>query len=75
MQNKSDKDPNAIKYPGKVEIVRNDEMVGTLPNVEKIADKKSNKNTLKTKGNQLNAKMNYGDLRDGMESKGTEQSL
>jgi hypothetical protein len=55
--------------------MRNDEVVGSLPNSEKIVDKKLNKTTLKGKTNQLAAKLNYGDLRDGIEQKSSEQSL
>lgn len=64
-----------IKYPGKVEIVKNDKVVDYLPTVEKIVDKKINKATLKSKPNPMSAKINYGDLREGIEQKGTEQSL
>ena len=39
-------------------------MVETLPNAEKIVDKKSNKTTLKNKPNPA-SKMNYSDMRDG----------
>ena len=54
---------NTIKYPGKVDIIKNDKIVETLPTVEKIYDKKNNKAAFKNKANQ-DAKMNYGDVRD-----------
>jgi|688.fasta_scaffold2566925_1 hypothetical protein len=31
MQNKNEKDPNIIKYPGKVDIIKNDKIIETLP--------------------------------------------
>lgn len=75
MQNKSEKDPNVIKYPGRVDIVKNQEVVGQLPNTEKIVDKKSNKTTLKSKPNQAGGKIAFGEGRQGTEQKGAEQSL
>jgi len=50
MQNKSEKDPNIIKYPGKVDIIKNDKVVETLPTVEKIIEKKVVKAGIKNKG-------------------------
>jgi len=50
MQNKSEKDPNIIKYPGKVDIIKNDKVVETLPTVEKIIEKKIVKAGIKNKG-------------------------
>ena len=63
MQTKNEKEAvNVIKYPGKVDIVKNEKVVETLPNVEKLVDKKSHKAALKNKPNAA-AKFNYD--RDG----------
>ena len=73
MQTKNDKQTsNVIKYPGKVDIVKNDKIVETLPNVQKIIDKKSHKAAFKNKPNPA-AKLNYD--RDGNEQKSPEQNL
>ena len=61
-----------IKYPGKVDIVKNDKIIETLPNVEKIVDKKSHKTALK---NKPNAAAKYSYDRDGNEQKSPEQNL
>jgi hypothetical protein len=34
-QTKNEKEVNLIKYPGKVDIIKNDRVVETLPNTEK----------------------------------------
>ena len=65
MQNKSEKDPNIIKYPGKVDIIKNDKIVETLPTVEKIVDKKVVKAGLKGKGNALIGKQLSVEGREG----------
>lgn len=65
MQNKSEKDPNIIKYPGKVDIIKNDKVVETLPTVEKIVDKKVAKAGLKGKGNVLIGKQLSVEGREG----------
>ena len=74
MQNKSEKESNIIKYPGKVEVFKNNKIVEMLPNYEKIVDKKSNKAAMKNKPNQ-SSKINYGDLREGNDQKSPEQNL
>lgn len=48
-QTKNEKDNNTIKYPGKVDIMKNDKIVETLPNIEKNVDKKLQKATNKNK--------------------------
>lgn len=63
MQSKNEKDPNLIKYPGKVDIIKNEKVVETLPTVEKIVDKKVVKTGLKSKGNAVLTKPNTIDSR------------
>jgi hypothetical protein len=61
-QTKNEKDSNTIKYPGKVDIVKNDRVVETLPNVERNLDKKLQKSTIKTKN--ANLKANFNDIKE-----------
>ena len=74
MQTKSEKESsNVIKYPGKVDIVKNNKVVETLPAHQKIYDKKANKAALKSKPN-AGGKLNYADLKDN-DHKSPEQNL
>lgn len=58
-QTKNEKDNNIIKYPGKVDIMKNDKIVETLPNIEKNVDKKLQKATNKNKNpNMLKTNIN-----------------
>lgn len=61
-QTKNEKDSNTIKYPGKVDIVKNDKIVETLSNVERNVDKKLQKSTTKTKNGNLKA--NFNDIKE-----------
>lgn len=57
-----------------MDIIRNNKVIETLPAVEKISDKKSNKTTLKNKPNPA-IKMNYSDMKDNHDQKSPEQNL
>ena len=56
MHNKNDKDPSIIKYPGKIDIIKNDKIIETLPAIEKVFDKKVAKAGLKGKLNSMVSK-------------------
>jgi hypothetical protein len=73
-QTKNEKDSNTIKYPGKVDIIKNDRVVETLPNVERNIDKKLQKSTNKSKNTNL-LKANFNDIKEQAEQKSAEQNL
>ena len=77
-QGKNEKD-NVIKYPGiqeinigKIDIIKNDKVIETLPNVEKNVDKKLQKAVNKSKN--ANFKANINDIKD-LNEKSAEQNL
>ena len=66
-QSKSQKDSGIIKYPGtlynivgRVEIMRNNKVIQVLPNIQRNADKKAQKNQNKAKNtNSLKINNDY----------------
>jgi len=63
-QNKNEKDVNLVKYPGKVDIIKNDKVIETLPNIEKNIEKKLMKNNTKNKPNTILIKNTIGDIKE-----------
>jgi len=63
-QNKNEKDVNLVKYPGKVDIIKNDKVIETLPNIEKNIEKKLMKNNTKNKPNTILIKNTTGDIKE-----------
>lgn len=64
-----------MKYPGKVDIVKNDKVIETLPNVEKNVEKKVTKNNNKNKPSNVLTKNITGDVKEPNEQKSAEQNL
>lgn len=74
-QNKNEKDVNLVKYPGKVDIIKNDKVIETLPNIEKNIEKKLMKNNTKNKPNTILIKNTIGDIKEQNQQKSAEQNL